>query len=257
MAEGNRKKALVTGGSGEVGQFIHDSFECEVYDKKNGEDIWNTDILIGRMKGKDLVVHLAAYPHPFIKGLTHEDYMKLNFEGTKHVVACMKKAGVKKLIFMSSGGVYGFSANNPYVEYLPLDEEHPLDKDRLTSYDKSKIACEKYLTNQKTVTAIIFRLEAPGLLDASKGVYDGHLFAHVTRDNIKELITLAGDYGGPSVVLNAGDPTTNKYCPDTIAFAKENYPDAEIRLKSPEEPLISIEKAKKVLGYVGKSALNL
>lgn len=257
MEEENRKLALVTGGLGEVGELMWGTFECDVYDIKNGDDIWDKAALVERMEGKDLVVHLAAYPHPFIEGVSDEEYMRLNLGGTKHVVSCMKKAGVKKLIFMSTGGLYGFSAGDPYVEYLPIDEEHPLDEGRLTAYDRSKLGCEEYLKRQRSVTAVVFRLEAPALIDQGKEVGVGHLFAHVSRDNLKELMLLAAEYDGPNVVLNAGDPTTNKFCPDTVDFAKRVYPEAEIKLESSSAPLISVDKAKEVLGYAGTSVLRL
>jgi len=262
-------KALVTGGLGEVGEFVNKVFDCDIYDIQRGDDIWDTKKLISRMKGKDLVVHLAAYAHPFMKAegsteknpifLTDEDYWKLNFDGTKHVVECMRKAGVKKLIFMSSGGVYGFSNGTPYVKYLPIDEEHPIQgPEKLTAYDQTKIACELFLLKSKDIQACILRLEAPGLLDKRMYVLSaGHLFAHVSENNLKELLRLLWEYKGKSDIFNAGDPTTNRMCPDTVSWAKEKYPNIEIRMKDGTEPLISVDKAKKILGYVGESVLNL
>lgn len=242
--------------TGEVGQIVKEAFECDGYSKSNGDDIWDTKKLIERMKGKDLVVHLAAYAHPYMKHadgteIPDEEYWHMNYEGTKQVVECMEKAGVKKIIFMSSGGVYGFSTGKPFVKYLPIDEQHPINKENLTTYDKTKLACEDYLTNLDGIKAYIFRLEAPGLIDLDKAVFPGHLFAHVMKDNLIELLRLASEYEGKSDVFNAGDAHTNKFCPDTIAFARENYPDAEIKLKSGDEPLISVNKAKEVLGYKG------
>ena len=68
-------KVLVTGGLGEVGVLVTKvpSFECDVYDIQNGDDIWDKKKLVERMKGKDIVVHLAAYAHPFMEGVTDDD----------------------------------------------------------------------------------------------------------------------------------------------------------------------------------------
>jgi nucleoside-diphosphate-sugar epimerase len=242
-------KVLVTGSEGEVGNFVRtvEGWDCDCYDIKFGDDIWDTEKLISRMKGKDIVVHLAAYAHPFMEGLTDDDYFKLNFEGTKHVVSCMKKAKVKKLIFMSSGGVYGFSTGRPYVKYLPLDEKHPRTPDAdLTNYDKTKLACEEFLLKQKGIKSYILRLEAPG----TEHVYEGHLFARITGDNFRNLLKILGDYKGKSDVFNAGDAFVNSSCPNTLEFAKSKYPDAKIRMEV-NEPLISIKKAQDVLGYKG------
>lgn len=251
---GKTYKVLVTGGLGEVGQLVSKvpSFEVDEYDLANGDDIWDAEKLISRMKGKDIVVHLSAYAHPFMKDVTDDDYWKLNFEGTKHVVECMRKAKVKKIIFMSTGGMYGFSQGKPYVEYLPVDESHPLPpEEQLTTYDKTKIACEGFLLGLKDIKACLLRLEAPGLLDEGKEVYAGHLFAHVSVDNFIELMEIFAGYKGKNDVFNAGDSIQNPFCPDTIAFAQENYPDAKNRLEHPRDPLYSVKKAKTILGYKG------
>jgi nucleoside-diphosphate-sugar epimerase len=247
-------KVLVTGGLGEAGVLVTKvpSFECDVYDIQNGDDIWDKKKLVERMKGKDIVVHLAAYAHPFMEGVTDDDYWKLNFEGTKHVVSCMKEAGVKRIIFMSTGGMYGFSQGKPFVKYLPVDEKHPLPpEDQLTTYDKTKIACEEFLLGLKGIKAYLLRLEAPGLIDDEKAVYKEHLFAHVTRNNFIDLMEILSEYNGKNDVFNAGDAVQNKFCPNTIAFAQEFYPEAEIKLDSPTAPLYSVKKAQEVLGYKG------
>jgi len=248
--------ALVTGSLGEVGSLMWDSFECTPYDIKEGLDIFDTERLVGNMRGKDVVIHLAAYAHPFMEGVTKEDYWHLNFEGTKQVVECMRKAGVKKILFPSSGAVYGVSRpEGARVVRLPITEENTAPPETLHHYGQTKLACEEWLLEQEDIQALIFRLEAPGLLDQGLGVFEGHLFAHVSRDNLKEFMGRLMEYDGPSDIFNIGDPTTNKFCPNTIAFAKEKYPDIPCDLESPTEPLYSVKKAQKVLGYVGRSVL--
>ena len=243
-------KALVTGGCGEVGQYVLQAFDCDNYDIKNGDDIFDTDKLVERMKGKDLVVHLAAYAHPFMKGITDADYNHLNKDGTAQVVACMRRAGVKRILFMSTGGVYGFSSGTPHVKYLPIDEEHELaPEDRLTTYDKTKIFCENYLTTQKGIKGYVLRLEAPGVIERGFNVFREHLWAHIREGNFIDLLQRLAKYKGKSDIFNAGDPRKADSCPDTIEFAKREYPDAEIKLKNGFEPLVSVDKARRLLGY--------
>lgn len=139
-----------------------------------------------------------------------------------------------------------------YHEPINIMKDHPLPpEDQLTVYDKTKIACEEYLTKVRGIKAYLLRLEAPGVLDKGWDVYEGHLFAHVTGENLVTLLQLLGDYEGKSDVFNAGDPNTNRMCPDTITWAKEHYPDAELRLTEATSPLYGVEKAKRLLGYTG------
>ncbi len=242
-------KVLITGGLGTVGSLISDLFESDIYDSRNGDDIWDTSNLAGRMKGKDAVIHLAAYHGPFM-AVPEDKYWKLNFEGTKQVVECMKKAGVKKLIFFSSNAVYGFSNGKIKIQYLPIDEKHPLPPDEdLEVYDRTKIACEKYLMGEKGVQAVIFRLAHPAW-DKRCPLPASHLFAGVTHENLRKFVKLAMEYEGKSDIFNVGDPEiATQYCPDSIAFAKETYPEVESKLKKPTDPLYSIRKAKRILGF--------
>jgi len=243
------KKALITGGAGFVGGLIADVFDSDIYDIQFGDDIFDTEKLIKRMKGKDLVVHLAAVPSPF-RAVSEEDYWHLNRDGTKQVVKCIKRAGVKKIIFCSSDAVYGFSNHCIKVKYLPIDEEHPLPPEEdLEVYDRTKIACEKFLLEARGITAVIFRLAHPAW-DERGFLPESHLFAGVTRKNLKKFMRLAVKYKGKSDVFNIGDEKiATQFCPNSIAFAKANYPNAEIRLKSPTKPLYSIKKAIKILGF--------
>jgi len=79
----------------------------------------------------------------------------------------------------------------------------------------------------------------------------GHFYAHTSSENLRELMIRLAEYDGPNDVFNAGDPTTNKFCSDTIAWAKETHPSAEIKLESPTEPLYSVKKAQMLMGYIG------
>ena len=60
------------------------------------------------LKGVDVVIHLAAIPHPFLKGLTEDDYYRMNVDGSKAVIDAVIESKIKKFIFTSSGATYGF-----------------------------------------------------------------------------------------------------------------------------------------------------
>ena len=256
-------KALITGGAGAMGKIIRPAFESDAYDVVDDffapteDDIWDTARLVERMRGKDVVVHLAAYPRP-IEGVSDVDFMRLNLGGLVHVVGCMRLAGVKKILFSSSGAAYGIElGGRPFnLGYYPIDEDYPRSPDKfLTVYGKTKLACEDYLLGQKDIKAYCFRLEGPIALETGAPLDPTHFFAHVSRENFIEFMQKLAEYEGPSDVFNIGDPTTNKYCPDTIAWLKKVHPDAEVRLESSTEPLFSVKKAQRLIGYVGKSVL--
>lgn len=62
----------------------------------------------------------------------------VNILGSLNLLECARRTGVRKIIFISSGGaIYG------EPRYLPCDEEHPIFP--LSPYGASKAAFEKYL----------------------------------------------------------------------------------------------------------------
>jgi UDP-glucose 4-epimerase len=64
--------------------------------------------------------------------------IETNLIGTVRLLEAARQAGVKKLVFVSSGGtVYGTP------RFLPISEDHPTEP--ISSYGISKLAIEKYL----------------------------------------------------------------------------------------------------------------
>ncbi len=63
---------------------------------------------------------------------------EVNIQGSIHLIDCAQRAGVKKFIYISTGGaVYG------EPEYLPCDEKHPINP--ICPYGASKHTVEHYL----------------------------------------------------------------------------------------------------------------
>ncbi len=151
------KNVLITGGAGFIGSHIVDRLIQEkankiiVYDNLStgrsefleGKpvefikgDILNTDKLNETMKDIDLVSHHAAELEVFtgIDNTIHD--LKTNIIGTFNVLNAALKNDVKKLIYASSGGVYG------QAEQIPEKEDHPIMPH--WPYGVSKLAGEKY-----------------------------------------------------------------------------------------------------------------
>jgi nucleoside-diphosphate-sugar epimerase len=99
------------------------------YDAANGKDILNEEQLEKEMNRAEAVIHLAG-----IVENENPNLWKVNVEGTKKVVRAAKKTKIKKLIFMSSTGVYGIPAGKVSEKSLV----NPKNK-----YEKSKAEAEK------------------------------------------------------------------------------------------------------------------
>ena len=72
------------------------------------------------MKGCDVVLHLAsliAIPYSYH---SPDTYVDTNIKGTLNVLQAARELGVSKVVHTSTSEVYGTA------QYVPIDEEHPL-----------------------------------------------------------------------------------------------------------------------------------
>ena len=152
-------KVLVTGGAGFigswlVGKLIGKSNKVIVVDnlstgkKENLNekavfydlDITNNEMLdeVFKIEKPEIVLHLAANPM-LRKSLENPIYdANVNILGTISVLECCRKNNVKKIIYTSTGG-----ARVGEPEYLPVDENHPINPS--SPYGISKHSAEHYI----------------------------------------------------------------------------------------------------------------
>jgi UDP-glucose 4-epimerase len=113
----------------------------------------------------------------------------------------MAKKGVKKVVFISSGGtVYGNSV------YLPIDEQHPTNP--ITSYGITKLAIEKYLLmfqHLYGIQATILRVSNPfgerQRIETAQGV----VTTFIDRALRRQPIEIWGDGGATRDYLYISD----------------------------------------------------
>ncbi len=158
-----QSKALVTGGAGHIGSHVVDSVLAEgasrvvVYDNlaegnlrnlesalQSGQvevvarDIRDHEDLEAAMKGCDFVFHTASIMLLEARALPRKA-IETNVVGTFNVLQAAVRCGVQKVVFSSTGSVYG----EPL--YLPMDENHPYNNE--TMYGATKIAGEQFCRN--------------------------------------------------------------------------------------------------------------
>lgn len=104
-------KILITGSSGFVGRRLseHLSKKHKIvgYDIKEGADIFDTGLLNKKLKGVDVVIHLAAFVSGSESWNKPEEYLMNNGMGTFKVIKSAIKNKVKRIIIFSSAAVYG------------------------------------------------------------------------------------------------------------------------------------------------------
>jgi len=108
----------------------------------------------------DCVYHLAARVLVAESVLYPREYNAVNVGGTVALMEAMRDVGVKRVVFISSGAVYGDQAAQPLVETCTPDPRSP--------YAVSKLAAEYYvrtigaLWGIETVCLRVFNAYGPG-----------------------------------------------------------------------------------------------
>jgi dihydroflavonol-4-reductase len=121
-------------------------------------DILDKDSLLKGMKGADYVFHVAAL---FTFWYPSRDFIyKVNIEGTKNVMECAMKTGVKRVVYTSTAGTCGAKKNPNEL----VDEEHPFNLHHLGDpYTNSKFHAEKIVKEfaDKGLDVVIVNPTAP------------------------------------------------------------------------------------------------
>ena len=170
---------LVTGGAGFLGAALADRLACDGHQVRVIDDVSAGDpaclderVLFTRgdvadrpklwtlLQDVDCVYHLAARVQVSESILYPREYNEVNVGGTVSVMEAMRDAGVHRVVFTSSGAVYGEQAHQPVREDQTPNPQSP--------YAVSKLAAEYYvrtigaLWGIETVILRIFNAYGPG-----------------------------------------------------------------------------------------------
>ena len=149
-------RVLVTGGAGYIGSHVvlelcDKGYEVVVLDDLssgnkgavdkrakfiNGSILNNSDVELGLEK-VEAVIHLAAFKAAGESMVDPIKYSQNNILGSINLLNAIIKHKINSFVFSSTAAVYG------YPEYLPLDENHPLEP--INYYGFTKLEIEKIL----------------------------------------------------------------------------------------------------------------
>lgn len=109
------------------------------------------------LEGMDAVFHLVSTTLPKSSNDDPIYDVQSNMVSTLQMLNAMVRSGVRKIVFISSGGtVYG------PPQYLPIDEKHPTEP--IVSYGITKLAIEKYLKvygDLHGIRSVVLRVSNP------------------------------------------------------------------------------------------------
>ncbi len=224
----------------------------------------------------DAFVHLAALPNAKESWTNSEDALAINVDGTLNALELLKDCpSIRKFVFASSSFVYG------HFQRTPCDEEHPLDP--IDVYGASKIAGEVL------VKAYGRQAGVPWTIIRPSSVYG---FGDVNR-RVSQLIIENAVRGRPIRLHDGGRPTIDfTHVTDTAEgfflaatkpeandqvfnvtrgearsigeyaeLVRKTFPKATIVYEPedtarPRRGTLSIEKARRLLGYAPKVSLE-
>jgi nucleoside-diphosphate-sugar epimerase len=262
-------RIVVTGGSGKLGRAVIADLTAHGYEVRNADlvpgpqpfmkvDLTDYGQVVEAVAGMQAVVHLAAIPAPGIApdAITFRNNVTSSF----NVFAAARAHGIGNVVWASSETLLGLPLDIP-PDYIPLDEDHPPRPE--SAYALGKLVDE-------TIAAQFCRwdpaLKMIGLrfsnvmepqdytafpsFEADPALRKWNLWGYIDARDGAQAVRKALEYQGRGleifVIANA-DTVMSRPSAELAALS---YPDTRLaREVSGTETLLSIEKARRVLGY--------
>lgn len=272
-------RVVVTGGSGKAGRACISDLLAHGYEVVNidraqpaeqgcpfssadltdfGETIEALSMIDDRFRGVDAVVHLAAIPAPglFPNAVT----FKNNTLSTYNVFEAARRLGIKNVVWASSETVLGLPFDTP-PPYAPLDEEYPGRPE--SAYSLSKLLGEEMAKQfcRWDPSLKIVGLRFSNIMEvadyarfaafqddaqARKWNLWGYIDARDAAQAVRRA--LEATFTGAEVFIIANADTAMRR-PNAELMA-EVFPDVALKGEiGPNQTLLSIDKARRMLGY--------
>lgn len=271
-------RIAVTGSTGKLGSVVtqelreagHTVFALDVVGDRAAEGFTRVDFtdygqtvdalsgIDDRHQGLDAVVHLAAIPAGGI--LTDSATFHNNMTVTFNVFQAARRVGIKRIAYASSETLLGIPFETP-PPYLPVDEEYdsrPESMYSVTKHLEEELA--KKLVRWDTdlsISALRFSnvmhvedyAQFPSF-DADPCVRSWNLWGYIDARDGAQAALKALELGKPGfeayVIANADTVMSRS----STELAAEVFPTVTVTKELGEhESLLSIEKARRVLGY--------
>jgi nucleoside-diphosphate-sugar epimerase len=172
-------KVFVTGGTGFIGGEVvrqlrarGDEVRCLVRTPEKGAavaalgcelisgDLGDAEALRAGMDGCDGLIHAAAMYEVGIPTSQHPAMWEANVAGTEHVLKAAQEAGVAKIVYVSTVGVFG----NTHRQVVDETYEHP-GKEFTSYYEETKLEAHKIAKRMFVEQGV------PGVIVQPGGVY--------------------------------------------------------------------------------------
>jgi UDP-glucose 4-epimerase len=114
-------------------------------------DLSDRAAIAGAVQGAEVAFHLIHSTVPYSANLDMADDVRQNLLPTLAFLELARSAGVKRVVFLSSGGtIYGHPMQIPTEETAPTEP--------ITAYGISKLAIEKYLALYQRLYGLDYRI---------------------------------------------------------------------------------------------------
>jgi nucleoside-diphosphate-sugar epimerase len=205
------------------------------------------------------VIHLAGIPAP---GLAPDaTIFQNNMMTTYNVFSAAVRAGLKRVIWASSETTYGIPFTRSPPAFAPITEEHPLAPE--SGYALAKVLCERAASemNRWNPGTVFVGLRISNIFEerdyaaipsfwVEPALRRWNLWSWVDARDVAQAcrLSLEADLTGADVFTIAAADTLMK-TPNRELMAA-HFPNTKLDSTLGEfETLLSIEKARRVLGY--------
>jgi nucleoside-diphosphate-sugar epimerase len=276
---------LVTGSTGRIGPIVVDRLADEYHvvgNSRSGGDVGDEHVRgdmtdpgdaygVLATSDADAVVHLGMLSNP-TETPGHTTFLS-TVESTYNVLEASEALGVESVVLASSMSALGagFDPDPVHLEYLPLDEAHPLTPQDPYGLAKQVMEVTADGVGRRADAPTITSLRVPWMpreqevqaafverdrsLDAVRGHESYHaihntLFSYLHAEDAADLVACAVDAGhtGHEAVWAAAEDTTVAL--PTAELVEREYPGVETRRDfEGYESLVSTEKATALLGW--------
>ncbi len=273
LGRGRMTRVVVTGGAGKAGRAVVRELLEHGYDVLSADlvrspglaeerqvqaDLTDLGETVEVLRGAQAVVHLAAIPAPGLR--PDELTFRVNTSSTYNVFSAAATLGLTRVVWASSETVLGLPFEREQPAYAPIDEEHPPLPE--FSYALSKLISEELARQFSRWTGIPFvglrfsNIMEPHDYERFPGFWQDarerrwNLWGYVDARDVAQSCRLgleAAIAGAEVFIVAAADTVMNRPSAELMA---EVYPDVPLRGGVGEyETLLSIDKARRVLGY--------